>query len=95
MAGSVGVLLWMIHRRTPLIAVTLLLVLLTTNIATLGLDSGRFGWMLPAYVEEMVQPYPTANAEVASFLRANACKDDSVLACPQYLNYPLLFLHRR
>ncbi len=91
LAGLVGLFLWLVHRRSPLVAGTLLVLLVTTNIATLSPGDDPFQWLLPAYVSELTHPYPTANAEVSSFLRENARQDDVVLACPQHLNYPLMF----
>jgi 4-amino-4-deoxy-L-arabinose transferase-like glycosyltransferase len=100
--GVTGAALWYVHRHGPLrafSAIGLLCLVLGTNILTMlppavsrifpGTD--RVELRLPAYVDEVSRPYPTANQAVADYLKQNARQDDTVLARPEYLGYPLLF----
>jgi hypothetical protein len=50
----------------------------------------RFQWLLPAYINEICRPYPTAHSEIIKFLEKNAKYDESVLVWPEYPN-PVIF----
>lgn len=91
LAGLVGFLLWQVHIRRPLVAGTLFLVLVGSNTFSLAPWNTEFRWLLPAYIAEISHPYPTANQAAADFLLRNARQDDSVLAAPDYLDYPIQF----
>jgi hypothetical protein len=83
--------LWSIHQRMPVVAVTLLAVSLTTNALTLTPFNCEFRWLLPAYLQEIHQDYPTSYKEVTHFLRENAQQDELIVAYPPHTNYPLMF----
>lgn len=91
LAGLIGFLLQQVHRRRPLVAVTLFLVLISSNLFSLTPANTEFRWLLPAYIAEVSRPYPTANEAAADFLLQNARQDDRVLAAPDYLDYPIQF----
>jgi len=90
LAGLVGAFLGFVHRRRPLLAGALCVVVLTSNVLTL-LPGWQFRWLLPAYVGEVHRDYPTACREVVRFLETHAAQDDLVFAFPEYNNYPLMF----
>jgi dolichyl-phosphate-mannose-protein mannosyltransferase len=89
--GVVGILLAALHEKMPAVAMTLFLVNVTTNIFTLTPLHGEFRWLLPAYLKEVHEDYPTAYRAVSEFLEHHAKRDDLVLAYPPHTNYPLMF----
>lgn len=91
LAGLSGVFLWFAHQRTKMGALVLLAIYLNTNLLTLNPRNDEFRWLLPAYLSEVHQPYPTAYSEVSGFLRQHARQDDMVFSYPDYTNYPILF----
>ena len=91
LAGLAGLFLGYIHQRMPVVAGTLLLVLLTTNVLTLTPFNRQFQWLLPAYIGEIHRAYPTSYEAVASFLQRHATQDDVVFTFPEYTHPPLIF----
>jgi hypothetical protein len=91
LAGLVGIFLWFIHRKMKLVAVSLFLIIINTNILTLAPHNTKFRVLLPAYIYEVHHPYPTCYSEAVDFLLRNAKQDDLVYAFPEYCNYPLMF----
>jgi 4-amino-4-deoxy-L-arabinose transferase-like glycosyltransferase len=91
LTGLTGICLWGIHQRMPIVAVLLFVVSLSTNILTLTPFNREFRWLLPAYLKEIHQDYPTANREVARFLQRNTQQDELILTFPLHTNYPIMF----
>jgi hypothetical protein len=91
LTGLLGVLLWGIHQHMPVVALTLFVASLTTNVLTLTPSNREFRWLLPAYLQEIHQDYPTSYREVIRFLNHNAQPDERIVAYPSYTNYPLMF----
>jgi hypothetical protein len=89
--GAGGIFLWYIHQRMPAVAVTLFMVSVTSNTLTLTPFNHEFRWLLPAYLQEIHQDYPTAYREVVHFLEKNTAQDDLIVTYPQHTNYPLMF----
>lgn len=90
-AAMIGATIWFIHRRTKVAAVAVLATVLTTNVLCINPWHWQFRWLLPAYVKEIHQDYPTPYSEAAKFLLENARKDDVVMAFPDWTNYPIMF----
>ncbi|PWU13801.1 MAG: hypothetical protein C5B50_18595 [Verrucomicrobia bacterium] len=74
-----------------LVAFGALLILLITNLATLHFTNRELRWLLPAYLSELRNPYPTCYSEAAQFLRENARQDDVVFCTPHFTHCPLVF----
>lgn len=91
LAGLAGLFLGHVHQRMPVVAGTLLLVLVSTNVLTLTPVNRHFRWLLPAYIAEIHRPYPTSYEAVANFLQRHAAQDDHVFTFPEYTHPPLLF----
>jgi hypothetical protein len=91
LTAVVGIVVWYLFRRSPPIAVLLGLVLLCTNFLSYTPENSQMRWLLPGYISENLHPYPTGSSRVSDYLRANAKQDDTVFACPEYFNYPLMF----
>lgn len=86
-----GVFLWFVHRKMKLLALVLFLVIINTNLLTLTPSNYKFRWLLPAYIYEIHNRYPTSYSASVDFLSQNAKQDDLVYAYPEYSNYPLMF----
>jgi 4-amino-4-deoxy-L-arabinose transferase-like glycosyltransferase len=89
--GIIGLLLATLHEKMPMAALTLFVVNLTTNVCTLTPSSTEFRWLLPAYLKEVHQDYPTSYSAVSQFLQRHAGQDELVYAYPPHANYPLIF----
>jgi hypothetical protein len=89
--GGVGILLAALHEKMPAAAMVLFLVNVMTNVFTLTPLHGEFRWLLPAYLKEVHEDYPTAYRAASDFLKRYAKHDDLVLAYPPHTNYPLMF----
>ena len=89
--GIVGLLLGALHEKMPVVALTLFLVNMTTNAFTLTPFHKELRWLLPAYLKEVHQDYPTSYRAVSQFLEHHATPDDLVFAYPPHANYPLVF----
>lgn len=87
----VGIFFGFVWNSSRYLAVSLLLLSLTSNVLGVAPGVYSFRWFLPAYLKEIVQPYPTAYSEVSGYLLQNTTKDDTVYAYPDHMNYPLMF----
>jgi 4-amino-4-deoxy-L-arabinose transferase-like glycosyltransferase len=90
-AGLTGILLWLVHKWKKPLALVLFVALVCSNVFTLNILNKDFNWLLPAYIREVHNAYPTSIAAVSDYLRANAKQDELVYANPEYYNWPLLF----
>ncbi|MDD5618293.1 MAG: glycosyltransferase family 39 protein [Candidatus Omnitrophica bacterium] len=91
LAGLTGVFLWFVHRKMKLLALALFLTIINTNLLALTPSNYKFRWLLPAYIYEIHNKYPTPYSVSVDFLLQNAKQDDLVYAFPEYCNYPLMF----
>ncbi|MHC5056518.1 MAG: glycosyltransferase family 39 protein [Planctomycetota bacterium] len=91
LAVLTAVSLSLVWERSRAAALSLLAVLLASNLLAWTPFDWKFRWLLPAYVGEVHRDYPTAYGEVARFLERNADHDDLVLAFPDHTNYPIMF----
>ena len=91
LAGLVGAVAWFIHRRSRAGAIALCVVVLTTNLLSVGPPGWRFRWLLPAYVRQVHNDYPTAHRQIAAYLNEHAEQDDLVFAYDTYANTPIMF----
>ena len=90
-AGAVGMFLGYLESfGWPLAAIGLASVL-TTNVASWGVDPVGLRWTLPAYLYEIHHPYPTAEQAASEYLQAHATQDDFVFVAPGYNNLPIEF----
>jgi hypothetical protein len=89
--GLVGLLLSSVHTKMPAVALTLFAINLTTNIFTLAPFNRELRWLLPAYLQEIHQDYPTSYRAVSQFLQRHGKPDELVFAYPSFTNYPLIF----
>lgn len=92
---SVGIFLYLVSRLNRIFAFLLFLVLITSNVLTLSpisLDvKPTFKWLLPAYIRETHNDFPTAHSVVVKYLSENAAQDELVFSYPDFENYPLIF----
>jgi 4-amino-4-deoxy-L-arabinose transferase-like glycosyltransferase len=86
-----GYAVWFVHQRNAYLGVVLTVVLLFCNALTLAPFQCRVMLLLPAYLREIHNPYPTAFGEAVRFLESHANADDVVYAFPEYNAYPLMF----
>ena len=91
LTAAVGGFLALLNRRSKAAACSVFVLLITCNVLSLSPFNPRFRWFLPAYVEEVHSPYPTAYGEVVAFLASHAAQDDTVFAFPCHTNVPLMF----
>jgi len=89
--GLFGIFLWFIHRWNKVVALVLFGIIITTNLLTVTPFNWKFRWLLPAYIYEVHNEYPTAYSEVVKYLEKNAKQDEQVYCFPEYTNYPLMF----
>ena len=89
--GLVGLLLSSLHEKMPVLALTLFIINVTTNVFTLAPFNREFRWLFPAYLKEIHQDYPTSYRAVSQFLHRHAKPEELVFAYPPYTNYPLIF----
>lgn len=87
---TASLLAW-ISRWNRLASLALLAVIVCTNLLTLTPHNTNGRWLLPAYVGEIRNPYPTSVSEAVDFLKLNTKPDDKIFAVPDYLNYPIAF----
>lgn len=90
-AGLTGAFLTLVHRRSPQTAVILFVVLLSCNVFALTPNDHKFRWLLPAYIREVHQPYPTNYSVTIDFLKKYAQQEDTIFAFPTYMCYALMF----
>jgi hypothetical protein len=91
LAGLGGVCLGFVHRKMPVVALTLLTIMVLSNMLTLTPFNQRFRWLLPAYIGEIHRHYPTSYEAVVRFLKQHAAQDDLVYTFPEFTHPPLLF----
>lgn len=87
-AGLVG---WTLASLPRSVGITLFALITCTNVLSINPLKSKPQWMLPAYVKEIHHDYPTSYSAAVKFLQQAAAKDDVVLACPDYCNFPLMF----
>ncbi|MBI3928014.1 MAG: glycosyltransferase family 39 protein [Armatimonadetes bacterium] len=85
LAGLTGWVLGGIHGRSPVLAGLLLVGLVCVDPRVPPQP------LLPAYVQENLQPYPTGIEAVVEFLRPRVAFDEPVACTPAYMNVPLMF----
>jgi hypothetical protein len=85
----IGYLLKLLHERVKkgrLISITLLLVFINSNLlSAVPSDSGVI-WLLPNYVKERVEPYPTAYSEAISYINKHFKERKKILTLPGFHN---------
>ena len=86
-----GIFFRFVHNKNKFIAITLFILFITTNLLTWNPLKWQFRWLFPAYVYEITHDYPTAHREVVKFLDKNTQQDETIMAIPEYMNYPLMF----
>lgn len=91
LAGMVGAFLWFVHKKSRIVALACLALIITSNVLTLSPFNWKFRWLLPAYIGEIHRDYPTSYSAAVEFLLKSAARDDLVYASPEYCNYPLMF----
>ena len=92
-----GVLFYWVKQSSVTIAIVLLLVFQCTTVFTLHPFnrgywlSPRFHWLLPAFINEIHNPYPTGYDGALRFLASNASHDDVICLVPDYFNNSMMF----
>ncbi|MEM8953023.1 MAG: glycosyltransferase family 39 protein [Verrucomicrobiota bacterium] len=82
----------LLHKRHWALGVALALVCTMTNaLGYLPTPRWTAKWLLPAFVREIHNPYPTAVEAVTAYLNEHANQDDIVYVVPDYETYPLMF----
>jgi hypothetical protein len=89
--GLAGVFFRFLHTRTKAAALLILILVITTNLASINPFSWKFRWLLPAYINEVHHNYPTTYSQTVQFLKENAKQDETVFAFPDFANYPIMF----
>ncbi len=77
-----------LNKYIPPVALT---IFLGCNIFTFAPGNTQFRWMLPAFIGEVHNEYPTAYRQVADYLEKNGKPEEIVYAYPDLYNYPLVF----
>jgi hypothetical protein len=92
-AGLTGILLWLIHKWKKPLGPVMFVVLICSNVFSLHLlnPNTGFRWLLPAYIREIHNAYPTSISAVSDYLRSTAKQDELVYAHPGYFHGPLQF----
>lgn len=88
LAIPVGYAAWWLGARFSLAGLALAGTLVACN--SLSVPNVH-RWMLPGYLAEIHQPYPTNYGAVTRFLAEHADDEDVVYAYPEHKNYPLVF----
>jgi membrane-bound metal-dependent hydrolase YbcI (DUF457 family) len=86
-----GVLVWLLFRWRWPAGLLAFVVLVGSNISSLNINNWDLQWLLPAYVKEVHNRYPTSIAAVSAYLTEHARQDDLVFVVPEYFNWPLIF----
>lgn len=89
--GLVGIFLWYVHRWSCWVALTLMSVVVMSNLLTLTPANTEFRWLLPGYLYEIHHDYPTPYSAAVHYLEAHAKQDDLVRCYPDIYTYPLMF----
>jgi hypothetical protein len=89
--GLVGIFLWYVNRWSRWIGVTLLIVILSSNVLTLTPNNQQPRWLLPNYIYEIHHDYPTSCSAVVNYLATHAQQDDSVWCLTNGNAYPIMF----
>jgi len=89
--GLMALPLSIIAKRSNSLAIALTVLLTSTTLLSAFPFRIEMPLLLPAYIQEVSHPYPTGTQGVAEFLAVTAKQDDVVFACPEYMNYPLLY----
>jgi hypothetical protein len=91
-AGVTGFFLWCIFQKSRLAALGLFLLLVSSNALMLDpVMNKSFRWLLPAYICEVHQPYPTSYSQTITYIKAHTKQDSVISTSPAYTNYPLMF----
>jgi glucose uptake protein GlcU len=86
-----GYSIGLLRKNTKIGAYIIIIAMISTNIFSLHPFNREFRWLLPAYIREITNPYPTSYKRVVEFFSKVAERDDTILALPMYANYPILF----
>lgn len=87
-----GIVLAVIHKKSVVAGSVMLAMLLTTTLPGIWPSSAwSFRWLLPAFIKEIHQPYPTSCSALAQYLHERANKDDRVVVVPDFYYMPLQF----
>lgn len=87
-----GALLAIIHKKVgAILAVSLCIITLSTNLFSFRMSTGVFRWLLPHYIKEIHRNYLTPYEAAISYLRTHTGYNDTVYAISDYMNLPLLF----
>jgi len=87
-AVLMGAVFGWIHHSSRLVAGALLLTYLGTNLLGLLPFSAAgpgFRMLLPAFVLEILKPYPTACSETCAYLRENSRQDETLWYWPDWM----------
>jgi hypothetical protein len=81
-----------LEGKRGVLAALVILVHASSNLFSV-MDSTQEGWrwLLPDYVKEIHQPYPTPNAALTAFVKARVKKDEQVFVYEPFYSYPLHF----
>jgi len=90
-AALMGVVFWWIHQRSRIVAATLLLTYLCTNLLGTTPSTPGLRYPLPEFCLEILNPYPTACSETCDYLRANSRQDDTLWFYPDWMGKPLMY----
>ncbi len=86
--------LWHISRqgrRGSIVAALLFVIAICTNAFTLGASKTKPGYLLPNFIKEITNPYPTSLSATIEYLKTHAAQDDVVFAFPDYYAFSLYF----
>jgi 4-amino-4-deoxy-L-arabinose transferase-like glycosyltransferase len=90
--GFIGWALSRLSRVHRLAAIAIFLVLITSNVLSfVPSDNWRFYWLLPAFLREVHNPYPTSISETADFLKSHAKQDETFYAYESNYIFPVMF----
>jgi len=90
--GCMGVWLAQLHQeRSRFLSLTLLFVLIGSNVLAVPSALANYSLLLPRYLLEIHSPFPTASEAAAHAIRNVANKDDSVMTLPAFQSLPLMF----
>jgi len=86
-----GCLLAYLHQRSIVIGLLAFILLIISNIFSLHPYNRDFRWLLPAYIHEINNDYPTCYSMATDFLKKHASRDEYIFAYPNSRNFPLMF----
>ena len=96
-SGLVSVFLFFVGKKSKMLALAFLLLVVLTNLLSIPLYPSRdifhrqIRFDLINYIKEIHNDYVTPYEAMAEFLQQNAKQDDIVFVSPDYMGYPLMF----